>query len=60
MLKRIKRKEGKFMEIRKHNANLYNAADSENEMNYASSGCSCSCSCSCSCYCTCAAISEEE
>lgn len=58
MLKRIKRKEGKFMEIRKHNANLYNAADSENEMNYASSGCSCSCSCSCCC--TCAAISEEE
>lgn len=48
------------MEIRKHNANLYNAADSENEMNYASSGCSCSCSCSCSCCCTCAAISEEE
>lgn len=47
------------MEIRQHNANLYNSEDSEDEMNYASSGCSCSCSCSCSCCCTCAAISEE-
>jgi len=53
-----KQKEGWLMEITKHNANLYNAADSENEMNYASSGCSCSCSCSCCC--TCAAVSEEE
>ena len=44
------------MEIKKHNANLYNIADSENEMNYASSGCCCS---SCSCCCSCAAISEE-
>lgn len=47
------------MEIREHNTNLYSTDNYENEMNYASSGCSCSCSCSCSC-CTCAAISEAE
>lgn len=48
------------MEIKQHKVNTYSPEYSENEMNYASSGCSCSCSCSCSCCCTCAAISEEE
>ncbi len=48
------------MKIKEQKLNIYNAEDSENYMNYASSGCSCSCSCSCSCCCTCAAVSEEE